>query len=116
MWNGEAAPRSSFNLDRARVHCEEIASGHARCRVTDGKLSTVADLFVNPDGSLDRVEVLRPYDRGEGRTTLERFTGKASGAATWGGRRFPTRIEGTWNLPEGDLPYVDFEVESARFD
>lgn len=42
----------------------------------DGAFSTDADLVINADGSLDRIVVMRYFDRGA-RATLERFTGKA---------------------------------------
>jgi hypothetical protein len=101
----------TFFLDRDLVHCERSAADRASCTVADGRFSASADLYVRPDGSLDRIVVMRGFDRGGGHRTLERFTGKASGAWSHGGRTFPSRIDGTWNLPEGDLHYVSFDIE-----
>ena len=101
----------TFFLDRELVHCEQTGRDRASCTVADGSFSATGDLFVNPDGSLDRIVVMRRFDRGGGQSTLERFTGKASGARSHGGRTFPSRIDGTWNLPEGDLHYVSFDIE-----
>jgi hypothetical protein len=109
-----AAP--TFFLDRERVRWERVDAGHARCTVTDAHLSAEADVYVNDDGSLDRIVVMRPYDRGGGRTTLERFTGKASRPRSFGGRMLASRIDGTWNLPDGDLHCVAFEIERASFE
>jgi hypothetical protein len=112
----ELSMTPTFFLDRTRVRWEQVGPGRARCQVTDGPLSTGAEVYVNDDGSLDRIEVMRFFTRDGGRSTLERFTGKASGSATWDGRRLPARFDGYWNLPEGDLHYVTFDVERAAFD
>ncbi|HEY6100041.1 MAG TPA: DUF6544 family protein [Anaeromyxobacter sp.] len=101
----------TFFLDRELVWCERSGPDSASCTVADGRFSADAELFVNRDGSLDRVVVMRRFDRGGGRSTLERFTGKSSEPRSHGGRMFPGRIDGTWNLPEGDLHYVSFEIE-----
>jgi hypothetical protein len=84
--------------------------------VTDGEHSTDADFFINPDGSLDRVVVMRYFDRGGGKATLERFTGKGSHSKSFSGRMLASKFDGTWNLPEGDLHYVSFKVDSVEFE
>jgi hypothetical protein len=112
----ELSMTPTFFLDRERVRWTEAGPGHARGEVADGALSTPIDLYVREDGALDRVEVLRWFDRGGGRATLERFVGRASGEGTWGGRRLPARFDGVWRLPEGELHYVAFDVEQATFE
>jgi hypothetical protein len=106
----------TFFLNRDRVRCTELGPDQVRCRVTDGRFSTDADLYINPDGSLDRVVVMRHFDRGGGKTTLERFTGKASRPSAFGGRRLASRFDGIWNVPEGDLHYVSFDVDSVEWE
>lgn len=106
----------TFFLDRDLVRCEQVGPDHVRCRVTDGPLAGDADLHVNADGSLDRVEVERRYDRGGGRSTVERFTGTYSSPRTWDGRTLGTRLDGAWNLAEGELHYVAFEVVGAAYE
>jgi hypothetical protein len=106
----------TFFLDRELVTAEQVGPDHVRCRVTDGAVSGDVDLFVNADGSLDRVEVLRPFERAGGASTLERFTGKYGSPRTWQGRTLGAHLDGVWNLPEGDLHYVAFEVENAEFE
>lgn len=112
----ELSMTPTFSLDREKVHCETVGPNHARCEVRDQGFSTPADVYVNDDGSLDRIVVMRAFDRGEGRFTMERFTEKASKPATWGGRRLAAHLDGYWNLPEGDLHYVSFDVEQAEFE
>jgi hypothetical protein len=101
----------TFFLDRSLVFCEQTGPDRASCTVADGRFSADADLFVNRDGSLDRIEVMRRFDRGGGRSTLERFVGRSSEPRSLAGRMFPSRIDGAWKLPEGDLHYVSFELE-----
>lgn len=112
----ELTTAPTFFLDRKRVRWERVDAGHARCTVTDEHLSAEADVYVNDDGSLDRIVIMRPYDRGGGRTTLERFTAKASRPRSFGGRMLASRVDGTWNLPDGDLHCLAFDIESATFE
>jgi hypothetical protein len=103
-------------LDRSLVRCAAAGPDSATCTVADDHFSTEAELSVHPDGALDRIAVKRYYDRGDGRSTLERFTVKGSAPRSFGGRVLPSRFDGSWNLSEGDLHYVSFDVESARFE
>jgi hypothetical protein len=98
------------------VQCEALGPNHARCEVRDHGFSAVADIHVHDDGSLDRIEVQRAFDRGEGRFTMERFTGKSSQPASCKGSRLATHYDGVWNLPEGDLQDVAFDVVQAWFE
>ena len=106
----------TFFLDRSRVRCVQTGPNQARCTVTDGTNSADAEFFINPDGSLDRVVVMRCFDRGGGRTTLERFTARCSEQKDFGGRRLASKVDGVWNLPEGDFHYVSFDFETAEFE
>ncbi len=106
----------TFFLDRQYVRCTQTGRDQVRCTVTDGELSTDAELFINDDGSLDRVVVMRYFDRGRGRTTLEPFTGKNSRPRMFAGRMLASTMDGIWNLPEGDLHYVSFEIEHVEFE
>jgi hypothetical protein len=106
----------TFFLDRSRVRCTQTGPDQVRCTVTDGTFSTDADLFVNRDGSLDRVVVMRYFDRGGGRATLERFTGKGSLTKNFGGRVLPSKFDGIWNLADGDLHYVSFDVDRVEWE
>jgi hypothetical protein len=101
----------TFFLDRSRVRCTQTGNDQVRCNVTDGEFSIDADLLVNSDGSLDRIVLMRYFDRGGGRATLERFTGKGSRPKSFDGRMLASRMDGIWNLPEGDLHYVSFDID-----
>ena len=106
----------TFFLDRTRVQYTHAGRDHARCIVTDGAFSTEADLFVHADGSLDRIVVMRYFDRGGGRATLERFTGAGSHPKLFGGRMLASKIDGFWNLADSDLHYVSFDIDHVEFE
>jgi hypothetical protein len=106
----------TFFLDRSRVRFVQTGSDQVRCTVTDGEFSTDADFFVNADGSLERVVVMRYFDRGDGKATPEQFTGKGSQPKSFGGRRMASKMDGCWSLPAGDLHYVSFDVDKVEFD
>jgi hypothetical protein len=74
---------------------------------SDHDFSATVNTHVRNDRALDRVEVARAFDRGEGHYTVDRFTGKASRPASWAGRRLASRFDGYWNLPEGDPRLVE---------
>jgi hypothetical protein len=112
----ELTMASTFFLDRSHVRCRQAGPDQVRCTVTDGRFSTDADLFIQHDGSLDRVVVMRYFDRGGGMATLERFTGKGSHPKTFDGRVLASRFDGIWNLAEGDLHYVSFDIDSVEFE
>jgi hypothetical protein len=112
----ELSMTPAFFLDREQVRCEQVGPDHVRCRLTDGPLSGDVELFVSDDGSLDRVEVMRSFDRGGGRSTLERCTFRFSSPRTWDGRSLGSHVDGSWNLADGDLHYVAFDIERAAFE
>ena len=106
----------TFFLDREYVRCTQTANNQVHCSIADGACSTEADLVINEDGSLDRIVVMRYFDRGGGGATLERFTGKLSQPKSYAGLALGSKMDGFWNLPEGDLHYVSFDVDSVCFD
>jgi hypothetical protein len=105
----------TFFLDRDRVKYAQTGPDTVRCTVTDGRFSTDADVVVNGDGSLDRIVVMRYFDRGNGLATLERFTGKSSQPKSYAGITLGSRMDGSWNLHESDFHYVSFDVDSVEF-
>jgi len=110
-----AATAPTFFLDRDRVKCAQTGPDTVQCTVTDGRFSADANLVVNRDGSLDRIVVKRYFDRGSGLATLERFTGKISQPKSYAGIMLGSRMDGSWNLQEGDFHYVSFDVDSVEF-
>jgi uncharacterized protein DUF6544 len=106
----------TFFLDHNHVQCEQTGPDQVRCRVRDSGFSTDAEFFINRDGSLDRVVVIRPFTRSGGISTMERFTAKGSNPRAFAGRMLSSRLDGIWNLPEGDLHYVRFDVDRVEWE
>jgi hypothetical protein len=109
-----AAP--TFFLDRTHVHCTQTGNNRVRCTVTDGGFSTEAEFFVNDDGSLNRIVVARYFDRGGGHATLEHFTARGTRPKNFDGRMLPSRVDGIWNLSDGDLHYASFDIDRIDFE
>jgi len=112
----ELTMASTFFLDRTHVRCTQTGSNQVRCTVTDGDLSTEAEFFVNSDGCLERVVVARYFDRGGGKATLENFTARGTRPKTFEGRKLPSRVDGIWNLADGDLHYASFDIDRVEFE
>lgn len=106
----------SFFLDGSRVAWTRSDAASADCLVSDAGLSTAARLFFHPDGSLERIEVERFYDRGGGRGTIETFSGAGHDVRDFGGLKLASVIDGYWNLADGDLHYVHFVIERVEWE
>lgn len=81
-----------------------------KCAVSDAGMTAEAEFYVNPDGSLEKAVVMRNYDRGNGKSTLEKFVAVASGYKEQSGFVLPTKLDGYWDLKEGEFHYVSFEI------
>jgi hypothetical protein len=112
----EMAMAPTFFLDREMVRWEMTGKNSARCTVTDAGFSTNVEIFVNPDGSLAKTVVMRYYDRGNGTSTLEKFTGVTPEYKEQAGFMLPAKLDGYWNLKEGDLHYVSFSMDTYEIE
>ncbi len=106
----------SFFLDAGRIAWTSSDSVSAECTITDAGMSANAKLFFKGDGSLERITVDRYFDRGNGHSTLEKFTGIGAGVFERNGYKIAAVYDGYWNLKEGDLHYVHFIVKEAAFE
>jgi hypothetical protein len=106
----------SFFLDNQRLKWISSDSSRAECTVTDSGLSTRAQLYFNPDGSLEKIEVERYFDRGNGQVSPEKFTGSGKDFKEYSGLKLASVIDGYWNLSEGDLHYVHFIIDRVETD
>ena len=106
----------SFFLDKVRVKWLGGDSIRAECLVTDKDLSAKAQLYFNTDGSLDKIVVDRYFERENGQSTLEKFTGKGLNIKEYNGLKLASTVDGYWNLKEGDLHYVHFIIDKAEFE
>ncbi|HLP74060.1 MAG TPA: DUF6544 family protein [Bacteroidales bacterium] len=112
----ELSMAPSFFLDKERITWTAFDSEKAFCKITDSGITINAELYFHSEGMLDRIVIQRYFDRGNGKFTLEKFTGQASVYKDFGGFQIPTVLDGYWNLEEGDLHYVHFKIEEAEFE
>lgn len=106
----------TFFLDKELLRWRQTGKNSVKCALTDSGMSAEAELFVNADGSLDRIEVMRYYDAGGGKTSLEKFTGKPSEYKETGGFMLASRLDGYWNLKSGDLHYVTITIDKYEIE
>ncbi len=110
----EMSMAPSFFLNRELIRWTSFDAHRADCTIEDSGIKVNASLFFNPDGSFERIEVDRLFDRGKGRFTTEKFTGKGSLTKDFNGIKLASIMDGFWNLPEGDLHYVHFVIEEVE--
>lgn len=91
-------------------------SDKAKCRITDSGLQVEANLHFKSSGILDRIEIQRLYDRGNGKFTTELFTAKGCATRDFNGVKVTSVLDGYWNLDEGDLHYVHFIIDEIIFE
>ncbi len=103
----------SFLLEKERVRFLESGSESVRYRVTDGGLSTSVELFLHPDGAFNRVEVARYHENRDGKTALERYALRGSNPKQFGWLTLPAKLDGYWNLPEGELHDLAIVIQSV---
>ena len=106
----------SFFLNNQLIKWTSFNSNHAEFTITDSGLSADAVLHFSNDGTLERIVVDRYFDRGNGKATLEKFTGKGQLIKDFNGLRLCSVFDGYWNLKEGDLHYVHFIVDNVEFE
>jgi hypothetical protein len=105
----------SFFLDTERIKWTDYGSTWAECIVTDSGLSTSARFEFRPEGALEKFVIERAYDRGNGKSTTEKFVGIASAPENFNGLIINTIYDGYWDLPEGKLHYVHFIVDNLEY-
>jgi hypothetical protein len=106
----------SFFLDTERIRWTRSDSSSAACIITDAGLRTEVQLFFRQDGFLEKMVVLRFYDRGKNNLTLEKFIGKVEAYRDYNGVTLASVINGYWALKEGDLHYVHFVIDRVEFE
>ncbi len=102
-------------LPGPHLRWESIDDRSARALLRVGDLRASMVFRRDPATGETSIEMLRGHEEG-GRIVPRTFRTRASGELLAGGFALPRRIEGTWALPEGELRYVDFVLEGARFE
>ncbi len=102
-------------LPGPHLRWEPIDEGSARAFLTLGGLR--ATMVFRRDAATGDTTLEVPRGRQEGDRFVERtFRARSSGELRAGGFTLPRRIQASWVLPDGDFPYVDFELKQASFE
>ncbi len=95
---------------------EPIDDRSARAFLSVGELRASMVFRRDPATGETSLEMQRGRQEGD-RIVRRTFRARTSGEPLRaGGLALPRRIEGAWVLPEGELRYVDFVLEDARFE
>jgi hypothetical protein len=105
----------SFFLDATRIRWTDFGTTWAECIVSDSGLSSSARFEFTPEGALEKFVIERAYDRGNGKSTIEKFIGVASVQKNFNGLTINTVYDGYWDLPEGKLHYVHFIIDNVEY-
>jgi hypothetical protein len=103
-------------LTGPHLRWEPVDEGSARAFLSHGGREASMLFRHDPGAHETVVEMERGRQEGE-RVVKRKFRARASGEPLRaGGFTLRRRVQGTWVLPEGDLDYVDFELESAELE
>lgn len=103
-------------LPGPHLRWEPVDDRSARAFLAVGDLRASMVFRRDPATGETGLELERGHQEGD-RIVPRPFRARASGELLdAGGFKLRRRIEGTWVLPEGELKYVDFAIEEARFE
>jgi hypothetical protein len=103
-------------LPGPHLRWEAIDDRSARAFLAAGELRASMVLRRDPATGETVLEMERGHQEG-GRVVRRTFRARSSGEPLAAGPfTLRRRLEGTWLLPEGELRYVDFLLEEARFE
>jgi hypothetical protein len=103
-------------LPSEHLRWEPVDAERARAFLSMGALRASMTFRRDPATGDVTVELERGHQEGD-RIVRRPFRARSSGERLVAdGLSVPRRVEGSWILPEGELQYVDFELEAARFE
>jgi hypothetical protein len=89
--------------------------GHsADVQLADGVKSVSGRLFFDDDGRPTNFTAKR-YREIDGDFSLDSWSTPITGYGVRAGLQLPTQGQAVWNLPSGDLTYVDLEIEEVAY-
>jgi hypothetical protein len=94
---------------------EPLTATSAKVTLDDGGMKARAVFHFGKDALPERAVVERYYSA-KGGSVKATFLGTCLDYKDFQGFRIPSRMEGTWDLPEGPYKYVDFLITEASFE
>jgi len=90
------------------IRWEAVDQNHARAIFEYKGVKAEGIFTFNDKGEFTKFETDERYmDTGNGTSVKHKWTAEASNYVEKNGIKIPTRLEGIWNLPEGDYVYFD---------
>lgn len=111
-WLGESFWFPTNLLPTKNLNWLPIDSLKAKLQFTYMGLTVSYLVSFNEKGEIIQLETERYKDKGN----LEKWIGKASEYKDFEGIKVPTHIEATWRLQECDFQYVDFYVDTVKYE
>lgn len=96
------------------ISWEEVDDHSTRVTFTDRGKSVSAKMFFDNVGRLINFTTMR-YREIDGDFSLDPWSTPITGYGLLAGLKLPVRGQAVWNLPSGDLPYVDLEVSEIEY-
>lgn len=88
-------------------HCADVT-------FSDAGKSVSARMYFDDEGRMMNF-VARRYREHDGHYTLNTWSTPMTAYGKMAGLNLPIRGIGVWNLPEGDLPYINIELKSVEY-
>jgi hypothetical protein len=97
------------------VQWTSIDEQSARASLCHAGVPVQAVFEVDPQGRIVALHANRYRDLGGGRSMLTPWSGRYAGYREFGGFRVPSKVEVTWNLPEGPFSYARFRITTLEY-
>lgn len=101
-------------LNSTHLKWNTIDDQNAEAIITDGPNKASCIFHFNDDGLPDIVKIVRYRDI-NGKQEKANFVGHCGEYKNFSGYLAPSRLEGTWSLPEGDFTYVKLEIKEITY-
>jgi hypothetical protein len=96
------------------VAWQEVDDNSAVVTFSDGGKSVSGRMFFDDDGRLTNFSAMR-YREIKGDFSLDPWSTPMTGYGQMAGLNLPIRGQAVWNLPSGDLPYAELEIEEIQY-
>ena len=94
---------------------KEIDSSSVQITIQDKGLEEKCVFIFNDKGEIIKMEAEQRARGIKGGYSMDRWSGHFSNYKEFNGFKVPTEFVAEWNLPEGDLEYAKFKVDTLEY-
>lgn len=98
----------------ANITWQAVNNHSADVKLTDAGKSVSGRMYFEDDGRPTNFTTLR-YREIDGDFSLDPWSTPMTGYGVHGGLNLPTQGQAVWNLPSGDLAYIDLEIKEIAY-